>query len=252
MLYCFFFCFQLSSAQILSLGNGQLGTPVIQNFNQNVQRTINLPSNSVLVKNNGFNNLNSGIGIGNLNSGIGVVNSGITGFNSGIGNLNSVQLSTVPVNNNVQVVKNVNLPVSGIVTNGNIANNVISSNLATNNLVNVGSNFGGSNVLGANLVNVGVNSIANVNSGANWVNANVPVNIANGFNINTGTFAVGNTGLAALLPQQCGIQILADALEVGGKVAVNGQLPFYTTVAVNGQLPSSGVGVVNCGCGQGI
>lgn len=146
---------------------------------------------------------------------------------------------------NVQVARN--LPVSGTVVNGNLENGNLFANLPSSNVVvsNAGSNLAGG--LSANLVsnNFGTNYVTKT------VNANTPINLANGFNINTGTFAVGNTGLASLLPngRPCGIQIAADALEVGGSVGVNGQLPFYTTVNVNGQLPSSGVGYVSCGCG---
>ncbi|CAK1548933.1 unnamed protein product [Leptosia nina] len=45
-----------------------------------------------------------------------------------------------------------------------------------------------------------------------------------------------------------GIQLMSDALEVGGTVAVTGQMPIFGTVAVNGNLPTDGSASVNYSC----
>lgn len=133
---------------------------------------------------------------------------------------------------------------------GNLVNsNLVAANLGNANLIN-------SNLATASLGNfaaprLGGNLVANRNVGGSYSNANLPVNIANGFNINTGTFAVTNMGLPTVLPngRPCGIQIAADALQVAGPLSVEGSMPFYSTVQLNGNLPTSGSGYVSCGCG---
>nr|XP_034838402.1 uncharacterized protein LOC117994578 [Maniola hyperantus] len=66
------------------------------------------------------------------------------------------------------------------------------------------------------------------------------------FNLGNGGFTVtsGSPGIPGF-----GIQVFSDALEVGGKVAVNGQIPIFGSVSVNGYLPTDGTASVSYACG---
>ncbi|XP_052742946.1 uncharacterized protein LOC112055230 [Bicyclus anynana] len=72
-------------------------------------------------------------------------------------------------------------------------------------------------------------------------------------NGNTATFNLGNGGFTITSGSPgnagLGIQVLADALEVGGTVAVSGQIPIYGSVMLNGHLPTDGSASVNYACG---
>lgn len=75
--------------------------------------------------------------------------------------------------------------------------------------------------------------------------ANVNGNVAT-FNLGNGGFTVtsGSPGVPGF-----GINVLADALEVGGRVAVNGQIPIFGAVSLNGYLPTDGAASVSYTCG---
>ncbi|CAG9794192.1 unnamed protein product [Diatraea saccharalis] len=223
---------QLSSAQLVTYGV-QNGQSLVQNYNTNQPRTF-------AVQNNGINLQNTAVA--------GVQNIGLPSSNIQLGQaIPTGSVSANLVGNNLA---NTNYLTTGL-GNANLLPNNLGTNLIANgNLVPsnanlIGNNIGtvGGNFVGANLVN------ANTFGQPNFIAAPLPVNLANGYNLNTGSFAISNTGLAQLLNLPCGIQIVADALEIGGTFGVTGQLPFYATVTANGQLPSSGYGYATCGCG---
>ncbi|RVE42359.1 hypothetical protein evm_012980 [Chilo suppressalis] len=239
---------QLTSAQLVSYGI-QNGQNVLQNYNANIPRTVALQNGLPNTAVTGLQNIGVSLPISNPNVQLSqtiptgsfannLINSNIANslVTSNLANANYVTSSLGNANNIYSTNLGANIIPTGIPTSNIVTAN---ANLLGNNVATIGNNF-----VGANLVN------ANLAGQNNLIAAAVPVNLANGYNINTGTFAVTNTGLAQYLNQPCGIQILADALEVGGSVGVNGQMPFYTTITANGQLPSSGYGYASCGCGQ--
>ncbi|CAF4922544.1 unnamed protein product [Pieris macdunnoughi] len=110
-------------------------------------------------------------------------------------------------------------------------------------------------------------NIANVNTNVENANVNLPNNLGNaGFwanklvnlNGNMATFSLGDGPHAFTVTSGSpnsppfGIQLMADALEVGGTVSVNGQYPIFGTVAVNGNLPTDGSAAVNYSCGRPV
>ncbi|XP_026488760.2 uncharacterized protein LOC113395375 [Vanessa tameamea] len=105
-----------------------------------------------------------------------------------------------------------NQEVANAITNANLANGAANANLAA--------------LASANLAGINGNMAT--------------FNLGNAFTITSGS--PGNPGF--------GIQVSGDALEVGGTVAVNGQIPIYGTVAVNGNLPTEGSAAVNYNCGR--
>lgn len=64
---------------------------------------------------------------------------------------------------------------------------------------------------------------------------------------NSGTFAV--TSSSPISPN--GVFLKSENLLIEGPLAVNGQLPFLSTIAVEGALPAHGNGAVMYGCGNG-
>ncbi|CAG4963888.1 unnamed protein product [Colias eurytheme] len=123
-----------------------------------------------------------------------------------------------------------------------------------------------------------------IQSNANWLNKNIvtandnarvenaATNFANNpisfwalnnlasINGNTATFNMGNGNGGQIFTitsgspnsPAFGIQLLAEALEIGGTVAVNGQMPIFGTVAVNGNLPTDGSASVNYNSGRSV
>lgn len=119
------------------------------------------------------------------------------------------------------------------------------------NIANAVTNAQITNAINENAL-IGNQEIAN----ANLANANLALNNANlaTLNGNTATFNLGDWFITSGSPgnQRFGIQLLADALEVGGTVAVNGQIPIFGTVAVNGHVPTDGSATVNYNCGRTV
>ncbi|XP_014363892.2 uncharacterized protein LOC106715181 [Papilio machaon] len=79
-------------------------------------------------------------------------------------------------------------------------------------------------------------------------------NLAPVLNGNMATFYLGNSGNGFTVTsgspgtQGIGVQVLADALEVGGTVVVNGKIPIYGMVGINGNIPTDGMASVSYSC----
>ncbi|XP_059062463.1 putative uncharacterized protein DDB_G0286901 [Achroia grisella] len=204
---------QFASAQVLSYDGSQLiSSPAFQNFNGNRQ------------------NLNS---ISNANN-IGLATNNIlpmANINAANNIINANQLTNMPIGNNF----------------ANANSDVFRNNLLTNNF---GNNLEVRNLFNNNLANSVANSnLANAVANANLVNANVAnINLANGYNINSGKFEpVNNPTFAQLVAaHNSGVQLLADGLQVGGALLIRGQYPIQGTVGVNGNLESRGMASVLC------
>ncbi|XP_041988427.1 uncharacterized protein LOC121739894 [Aricia agestis] len=126
------------------------------------------------------------------------------------------------------------LPISNGATNNYnaaITSNAINERIATENAANARANDA------SNLINLAGNKISSVNG-------------------NVATFDLGGDGRSFTItsgspgPQGFGFQVQADALEVGGTVSVNGQIPIYGTVSVSGNVPTDGTAAVNYSCGK--
>ncbi|XP_045782613.1 uncharacterized PPE family protein PPE24-like [Maniola jurtina] len=107
-------------------------------------------------------------------------------------------------------------------------------------------------VANPNIGGILTSEIANANIGGINPNIATLANMAN-INGNMATFNLGNGGFTVTSGSPgipgFGIQVLADALEVGGKVAVNGQIPIFGSVSLNGNLPTEGSASVSYACG---
>ncbi|CAH2083840.1 unnamed protein product [Euphydryas editha] len=127
-----------------------------------------------------------------------------------------------------------NMPVAG----NSIANVV--SNAQINNAINENTIIANQGIANANLANANLAALNNANL------ANINGNMA--------TFNLGNWLVTSGSPgnQRFGIQVVADALEVGGTVAVNGHIPIFGTVTVNGNLPTDGSATVNYNCARPV
>ncbi|VVC91439.1 unnamed protein product [Leptidea sinapis] len=127
------------------------------------------------------------------------------------------------------------------------------------------------NLANANVEAIAINNLANIENKVAAGNlAEVTPFFVNGnqniaalasslasINGNMATFNIGNGGAFTVTSGSpnspaFGIQVLADALEVGGTVAVNGQIPIFGTVAVNGNLPTDGTAAVSYSCGRSV
>ncbi|XP_013175668.1 PREDICTED: uncharacterized protein LOC106123807 [Papilio xuthus] len=79
-------------------------------------------------------------------------------------------------------------------------------------------------------------------------------NLSPVLNGNMATFYLGNSGNGFTVTsgspgtQGIGVQVLADALEVGGTVVVNGKIPIYGMVGINGNIPTDGMASVSYSC----
>nr|XP_053621612.1 uncharacterized protein LOC128681619 isoform X1 [Plodia interpunctella] len=145
--------------------------------------------------------------------------------------------------------RNINTPNFSLARNtisSTTRNQPISGGLATN-LLNQHNNL---LQLNSNIVkkgaNLGYNNVA-LASNPNLVEASVAnINLANGYNINTGTFTQPKNPILAeaFARQGCGVNILADALQVTGTVNVNGNYPIAANVAISGRLPNDGTATV--------
>ncbi|XP_022115522.2 putative uncharacterized protein DDB_G0282133 [Pieris rapae] len=108
-------------------------------------------------------------------------------------------------------------------------------------------------IVNTNVENANANSLNNLGNAGFWANNNL-VNL----NGNMATFSLGDGPHAFTITSGSpnsppfGIQLMADALEVGGTVSVNGMYPIYGTVAVNGNLPTDGSAAVNYSCGRPV
>lgn len=124
--------------------------------------------------------------------------------------------------------------------NSNFANTNTLANMAETNLVN--------SITGTLMPNelIGGNLLGNIG------------NLPNGIQSNRVTYSFGDTPLPvtvsgkSLNNQPIGLQIMADNLQVNGKVAVSGRMPLYGTVTINGNVPSDGKSSVNYGCGNRV
>ncbi|CAG4957707.1 unnamed protein product [Parnassius apollo] len=171
-------------------------------------------------------------------------------------------------------------------SNSNLANAVTNANLVNANAVNsyfdqdtigqVNANFANNNlatsVVNANTVADVVNNanaiIAADNAANNLVSANYAYenilantedmkqanNLSPVLNGNMATFYLGNNGNTFSVTsgspgtQGIGVQVMADALEVGGTVVVNGRIPIYGMVGINGNIPTDGMASVSYSC----
>ncbi|CAH0717142.1 unnamed protein product, partial [Brenthis ino] len=193
-----------------------------------------------------------------------------------VGNINGYR----PVNVGIPIARNVPNTIAAIpATNGvslspaNIANGMMNGNLmngqVTNSqIVNVqpaNAQVASNQLANAQLVNavnenaamitnqeIAAINKANLANAGNANLANLAGKLAN-INGNVATFDLGNAfTVTSGSPgnQAFGIQLLADALEIGGTVAVNGQIPIFGTVALNGNLPTDGTASVSYSCDQ--
>lgn len=139
------------------------------------------------------------------------------------------------------------MPVTNTI-NGQIANSFANDQMANVQLANAIN----SNIM---LAEPEVAAINNINI-ANVANDNLVAFAGNTANINGNNIATFNLGNAFTVTsgspgnRAFGIQLLAEALEVGGTVAVNGQIPIFGTVALNGHLPTDGSASVSYSCGR--
>ncbi|XP_039748312.1 uncharacterized protein LOC120625341 [Pararge aegeria] len=152
------------------------------------------------------------------------------------GNLNVVNGVPFLANNmpNAHLAKNMpSANMAHVMPNAHMSNNMPNGYLA--NVLNDQAVLGNHNTGGV---------INNADMAALTKMANINGNTAT-FNLANGGFTVtsGSPGSPGF-----GIQVLADALEVGGMVAVNGQIPIYGAVTVNGHLPTDGSASVRYTC----
>ncbi|CAG9573489.1 unnamed protein product [Danaus chrysippus] len=164
---------------------------------------------------------------------------------------NAITVSKPPQNNIIT-----NIPATqAAAANANIAN-AQAANAAMANVLNENAALAASRqeltgtVTNADLANIASSTFAGTNP-----NLAALASMAN-INGNIATFNFGNDGHGFTVTsgspgnQGFGIQVLADALEVGGTVAVNGQIPIFGAVALNGNLPTDGSASVNYSCGR--
>lgn len=197
-------------------------------------------SQNIVSNINGYRPANMGISIGR----------NVPNTIAAISAPNGVSLTSANMANGIM---NANL-MNGQVTNSQIVNiqpanaQVASNQLAKAQIVNtlnenaaMITNQEIAAINKANLANAGNANLANLAGNLAKINGNVATfDLGNSFTVTSGS--PGN--------QAFGIQLLADALEIGGTVAVNGQIPIFGTVALNGNLPTDGTASVSYSCDQ--
>ncbi|CAH2056287.1 unnamed protein product, partial [Iphiclides podalirius] len=142
---------------------------------------------------------------------------------------------------------------SGLV-HGTLASSSLAANAANANAVANAVNTANAIISADNMANNIINAYENVLANAEdtkLINPNNPSPVLNG---NMATFYLGNNGNTFTVTsgspgsQGVGVQVMADALEVGGTVAVNGRIPIYGIVGINGNVPTDGMASVSYSC----
>lgn len=133
----------------------------------------------------------------------------------------------------------------------NVATNNLAATVANANAVASAVNTANAIIAADNAANNIINAYENALATAEDLKTLNPSPVLNG---NMATFYLGNNGNTFTVTsgspgsQGIGVQIMADALEVGGTVAVNGRIPIYGMVGINGNIPTDGMASVSYSC----